>query len=481
MPDLTFTGIGSGLQVSEIVSAIVGAETAPYVSRSNKQQAEITTDISAVGALKSALENLTESITGLADADNFQLRTAQGSDGFVSLNASKDAQIGNYSVKVDALAQSHKLSSGAFAVGETISDGIGMVTIEVGSNSFSTMLSPTNTLEDLRDQINEGPLVGSDENDSVIATIITGDDGQHLVLTSKETGLSNSIKVTVQDGDGNDTDNVGLSRLAYDVSDPDPLNHINNLSEVTKALDAQITIDGTLVVTNGTNEFKDVIDGVDVTVKKQHGVDDDDSKINVSENNSNIQPGLETFVESYNELQKLSKQLGVAGESGNGPLAGDSLLRGVMGKLRQELSNSFDTGNGNTLSLSEIGLESDRYGVLSLDTEKLDKAIESDISGVQQLFVGTDSTDGFASSIKELTSFYTDADGLIQTRIDSRTAQLDRLDDDRVAFGLRMESLEARLYSQYNAMDLIVANLTATGSYITAQLDNMPGVVRKDS
>ena len=107
------------------------------------------------------------------------------------------------------------------------------------------------------------------------------------------------------------------------------------------------------------------------------------------------------------------------------------------------------------------------------------KQIDSDISGVQQLFVGTDSTDGFASSIKELTSFYTDADGLIQTRIDSRTAQLDRLDDDRVAFGRRMESLEARLYSQYNAMDLIVANLTATGSYITAQLDNMPGVVRK--
>lgn len=481
MPDLTFTGIGSGLKVSEIVSAIVGAETAPYVSRTNKQQGEITTDISAIGALKSALESVTNSIESLADADNYQLRTAKGSDSFVSLSATKDAQLGNYSVEVDALAQSHKLSSGAFAADETISDGIGMVTIEAGSNSFSTMLSPTNTLEDLRDQINDGPLVGNDKNDSVIATIITGDDGQHLVLTSKETGLSNAIKVTVQDDDGNNTDNVGLSRLAYDVSDPDPLSHITNLTEVDAALNAQITIDGTLVVTNSTNEFEDVIDGVDITVKKTHGVDDDASKVSLTANNSNIKSGLEEFVESYNELQKLSKQLGAAGEGGTGPLAGDSLLRGVMGKLRQELSNSFDTGNGNDLSISELGIRSDRYGVLSLDTEDLNQFIESDVGAVQQFFVGTDSTNGFASSIKELTGFYTDADGLIQSRIDSRTTQLDRLDDDRVAFGRRMESLEARLYSQYNAMDLIVANLTATGSYITAQLDNMPGVVRQNN
>ncbi len=43
-----------------------------------------------------------------------------------------------------------------------------------------------------------------------------------------------------------------------------------------------------------------------------------------------------------------------------------------------------------------------------------------------------------------------------------------------------MSDLEARLYKQYNAMDLLVANLNATGSYITAQLDNMPGVVKQD-
>lgn len=472
MPDLTFTGIGSGLQVSEIVDAIVGAETAPFVSRSNKQQAKITTDISAVGALKSALENVTDSIAALADADNYQLRRASGADSFVSLTASKDAQIGSYSVKVDALAQSHKLMSGAMTSTEAV--GAGTLNVAVNSIDFDITVTATDTLSDIRDAINN-----SVDNDSVIATIVTDNAGQHLIMTSKETGVENAITTTVTDSDTDNTDNLGLSRLAYDTAAiPSP---ITNLSEVSEALDAQITIDGTLVVTNSDNVFKDVIDGVDITAKKLHDVDDDISQISFSENNSNIQAGLEKFVESYNELQSLSKQLGAAGENGSGALAGDSLLRGVMGKLRQELVKGFDAGNGTTLSLSELGVRSDRYGVLTLDTEDLNEYIESDINGVEQFFVGSGSSDGFAASLKTLTDFYTDSDGIIQNRIDSKTSQLDRLDDDNVAFSRRMESLEARLYAQYNAMDLIVAGLNSTSTYIMAQLDNMPGVVRQDN
>ena len=44
-----------------------------------------------------------------------------------------------------------------------------------------------------------------------------------------------------------------------------------------------------------------------------------------------------------------------------------------------------------------------------------------------------------------------------------------------------MDSLEARLLEQYNAMDLLVANLNSTSSYIQQQLDNMPGVVKQDN
>lgn len=473
MPDLTFTGIGSGLQVSEIVNAIVGAETAPFNSRANRKEAEITTDISAIGALKSALESVTDSLGSLSDVDNYQQRRTNGIDSFIGLSANKKAQVGNYAIKVDALAQAHKIMSVPINSNEII--GEGTLNIAVASASFDIAVSATDTLSEVRDAINNNV-----DNDLVIATIVNDDNGQRLIMTSKNTGIENKIVTTAIDaGDSNHSDNLGLSRLAYN---PDALPlAISNLQEVNAAVDAQITIDGAIVVTNSNNVFENVIDGIDITAKKVHGVDDKISEINVAVNNANIQSGLTGFVESYNELQSLAKQLGAAGESGSGPLAGDSLLRGVMSKLRQELSKSFDTGNGNSISLSQLGVESDRYGVLSLDTTMLNDFIEDDVDGIQQFFAGDGNTNGFATSVDALTNFYTDSDGIIQNRIDSRTSQLNRLDDDKLAFGRRIESLEARLFAQYNAMDLVVSQLNSTSSYIMAQLDNMPGVVRKEN
>ncbi|ARD43638.1 flagellar filament capping protein FliD [Colwellia sp. PAMC 21821] len=472
MVDIAFTGIGSGIQVSEIVDAIVGAERAPFETSLNRRQAQITTDISAVGALKGSLESVIVSIEGLADADKYQQKITSGSDNFVSLTSTKSAEVGSYSIKVDQIASAHKLVSDAFSSSEAV--GEGTMTLSSGSESFDIDVSSTATLSDIRDAIND-----SADNTSMTATIITDDSGQHLVLTSKETGLDNAITVTVaevaQTGDlfgPDNTDLVGLSRLAYDTG-------ATNLTEVREAKDAQITIDGTLVVTNSTNEFTDAIDGITVTAKKVHDLDDDISNASVTENNNNIKSGLELFIKTYNDFVDLSGQLGQVGLEGTGALAGDSLLRGVISKVRQELSASFTSRGNETLTLNQLGVHTDRYGKLSLDSEELDEQIKKDVDGVQNFFVGSDSKPGFAASLKNLTEFYTESDGIIQGRIDSKNKQLTKLDDERVEFTRRIDSLEARLFAQYNAMDLLVANLNATSSYLQQQLDNLPGVVKK--
>ena len=469
MPDITFTGIGSGFQVSEVVSAIVGAERAPFTSRLNKQQGAMTADISAIGSLKSSLEKVAESIALLSDPDEYHKHNTTGSNSFIGITTNTDAEVGNYSFEVNALATSHKLKSAAIDKTEAI--GEGTLTINSASSSFDISVSDSATLSEISDLINN-----SADNDSVIATIVNNGDDQHLILTSKETGTANAITTTVVDvGEGNNTNNLGLSRLAYE-----PLSSVNNLIEVDEALNAQITIDGSIVINSDTNTFTDVIEGVNITAKKIHGIDDDVANVTVVENNSNVENGLTQFVNSYNELLALSNTLGQSGETGGGPLAGDSLLRGVMSKLRQEISSSFSTSNGQ-LSLLEIGIKSDRYGVLSLDTEILNEYVADNIDDVENFFIGSEATPGFAASIKTLTEFYTDSDGIIQGRIDSKEKQLSRLDDDRLAFESKMESLEARLFAQYNAMDLIVANLNATSSYLMAQLENMPGVVKQDN
>jgi len=119
--------------------------------------------------------------------------------------------------------------------------------------------------------------------------------------------------------------------------------------------------------------------------------------------------------------------------------------------------------------------------VLTVDEKAVEEVIKDDISGLQQFFVGTDNKDGFASSLDKLVGFYTESDGIIQGRIDSKQGQLGKIDDDRVSFSRKMEALESRLLAQYNAMDLLVANLNSTSSYVQAQLSNMPGVVRQNN
>jgi flagellar hook-associated protein 2 len=577
MASISFTGIGSGLQVSEIVEAIVNAEKIPYESRAASQQGAYTTDISAVGALKSALEEVTASLASLGDVDEYQQRTISGRDDFVSLSSDKEAEVGNYSVKVEALATHHKLMSSAIDAEEAV--GEGTLTIASGDDTFDISVSSTADLSEIRDAIND-----STDNSSVSATIITDASGQHLVLNSKSTGLDNAITINVDDtGDANNSDTSGLSRLASDatnkltsvnsfastdtvgsgtlsftsdgnsfdiavgatdtlsdimatingsgdnssikasiVSDntgdylvfssrqsgsthaitvtaaDDDATHtdttgisqfasanqtatanIENMSEVDVATDAKITIDGTIVVYNSTNVFDSVIDGITITANKEHSDDDDDSKITVSEDNNNVAAGIGSFIGKFNALVDISDQLGQSGEDGAGALAGDSLLRGVMTKLRSLFNKEFTAGD-DTFTLSQLGVRTELSGQLSLDSEQLNNYIEENPDAVQSFFIGDDDDEtGFVAHLTEFVGFYTDSDGLIEQRIEGKESQIASLDDDLENFTLKMESLESRLFAQYNAMDLLVSQLNATSSYLTTQLDNMPGVVKQ--
>jgi flagellar hook-associated protein 2 len=584
MTGISFTGIGSGLQVSEIVDAIVNAEKVPYESRVIRQQGAFTTDISAVGALKSALEAVTASFEGLGDEDGYQKRTASGRDDFVGLTSDKDAEVGNYSVKVEALASAHKVMSGGIASTEAV--GEGKLTIESGDDSFDVDVSATATLSEIRDAIND-----TAGNSSVSATIITDSDGQHLVLNSKKTGEENAIKVTASDvSDGNNSDNSGLSRLAYsstntltsasiapatpvgagvltlssingnfdvtvdaadtlssimdkinestgndsviasivndgsgdqlvlnstktgaanaitvsvvdgDLNDTDTSGlsqlatgnltataNVENMSQTGEAQDAQIVIDGTITAKSSTNEFSDVIDGIDITAKKLHDVDDDISKISITEDNKNVAGGINTFIESFNALVDLSAQLGKSGKNADGEfanagvLAGDSMLRGVMTKIRGQFNKAFDSGDGNTLTLSQLGVRTERDGKLSFEQDTLDELIEQDPDAIQTFFLGSEGDNGFVKDMETFVGFYTDSDGVISQRIEGKNNQIDKLSSDLLSFNEKMVSLESRLLSQYNAMDLIVSQMNSTSSYLMSQLDNMPGVVKKSN
>ena len=78
---------------------------------------------------------------------------------------------------------------------------------------------------------------------------------------------------------------------------------------------------------------------------------------------------------------------------------------------------------------------------------------------------------------------YTETGGLLESRTKALQNTLSGrggVDEQREALTLRLGKLEARLFAQFNAMDTLVSQLSSTGGFLDAQLDSLPGFVKKD-
>jgi len=155
------------------------------------------------------------------------------------------------------------------------------------------------------------------------------------------------------------------------------------------------------------------------------------------------------------------------------------MIRSIESQLRSMISSRVDVG-GESVALYDIGIEADRYGKLSVDSTKLDTAIAENMIGIEGLFSTPDT--GLANRLDTLVDSYVKpVTGLIDTRNNAYTSDKQRLDDQREAFTLKMEQLNARLMKQFNAMDLIVGNLNQQAAGIVGGLNSLPGVVKSQS
>ncbi len=86
---------------------------------------------------------------------------------------------------------------------------------------------------------------------------------------------------------------------------------------------------------------------------------------------------------------------------------------------------------------------------------------------------------GIADQLDSLISQFLKSDSLIDTRTSGLNKSIAKVTEQRTNLSNKLGALETRLFKQFNAMDAIVAQLQATGSFLDQQLQNLPGVVRK--
>ena len=107
----------------------------------------------------------------------------------------------------------------------------------------------------------------------------------------------------------------------------------------------------------------------------------------------------------------------------------------------------------------------------------------ADPTSVRAIFVDrTDSGStltGFASSMDTLLEAFTSSTGAISDRTTSIQDQIEDIASEQTAFLSRMDGVEARYRSQFNALDSLLAEIQATQDYLTTALDQLPGFVRE--
>jgi len=473
------TGIGSGIDIDSIVASMVAAERAPKETQLATLEKKTTTQITAVGALKGAISDFQTALGALNKPELFQARSATSSKSdLVGVTATTTAGAGSYQLEVKSLASSSKVALQPFTntAGAPATFGGGTLTFKIGDKNLSVVVDEANnTLAGIRDAINVG---GKDIG--LTATIVTDDAGARLVLSSASTGAGEDITVEGK------TTNAGLGSrlleaLSFDgsIAEPDPSDEAamalyrEGPMTLSKAQSAQISVDG-LLITSKTNKVEGAIEGVTLDLKAKT-IANEPLTVTVAEDKAGVKKQIQSFVDSYNKLigvinaQTKVTSVGEGKAPVTGALVGDATARTLLNTIRNELVNV--QGDGALRALTDIGITTQKDGTLAIDSAKLDKAMASNFGELSGLFTGDK---GLASRLDAKLKPYTETGGILEQRNKAMTETIAKIDDQKETLTRRITSLQERLYKQFNAMDLLVGQLSNTSSSLLASLENLP-------
>lgn len=457
MASITSLGAGSGIFSSELLDQLVNAERKPTEVRLDQRQQRTETRISAYGAIRSAMEEMRTSMEKLSSPEGMKAFSSSSSNESVA-GVSVDALAanrGSYSLNVTQLAQSQSLASSAFADRDTTTVGSGTLTLDVGGVTTDiTVDGSNNTLEGLAASIN-------DANAGVSAGVVDTGSGFRLVLSAEESGIENSVKVSVTDDDGNNTDTNGLSQFVFNDT-------TSNLEETVAARDAQLEVNG-IAVSRPTNTVEGVVDGVTFDLKSEGT-----STVKIERDADAVAENVQAFVDKFNAFQDMvDKVSGFDPESGQGSvLTGDSTIRNIQSDLRRMLTE-IPPGleDSPVRMLADVGIKTDpSTGKLEFDQARFKEQLDAHPEAMTALFAEKDGVDGIAERTVNVVSNFLASDGALAARTEGLNGDLEKIQEQRDRLEMRLEALEERLFNQFSAADSLIAQLNSTGDFVSQQL-----------
>jgi flagellar hook-associated protein 2 len=246
------------------------------------------------------------------------------------------------------------------------------------------------------------------------------------------------------------------------------------------ASDALINVDG-ISYQRKSNTITDIVPGLTFDLNAASSTP---ATVLIARDTTDIKTKLTSLVTAYNDFNDIISQttdpkstLDTYGAT----LVGDSTVRMVRQQMRALIFGASSTPGTSIKTLGDLGYAMDQKGVLSLDSAKLDTALNNNYADVVKLFTGgynklsTFSTApaGIAGdAVKKLTSFLAKT-GPLSAKSDNANientkykAQLDKLQ-------VRMDALLARYQKQFAFMDSLVGSVNSQKTSLKSTFDGM--------
>ena len=365
---LSALNAGSGLNVTQIVDALVDAERVPKQQKIDDAKETATVKISALGSLKNEL-SVFQTNTAALDGQIGLALSSSTSNVKLSRTDSSLASEFSHTINVSSIAAGQVLNfdNGGSGFSSTTADiGIDSLTIDLGtwdagpaftSNGTSSSLSLTTgatSLSDVRDAINNAAI-------GVTASIIEVSTGSYSLMVKSPEGAENAMRIT-----------TSLSGAAVGVMKYDPENtgsFSDTATEVVSASDAAFTIDG-ISVTRSSNTITDLFSGITLELDNVSASDMGTNQVISSRySETDALATLETVVSEINYLLSFLKEQSKPGTNGEdgGPLHGDHFIRYTENKIKNLTSTAIAGYDDEEIYLSSFGVVTELDGTLSID------------------------------------------------------------------------------------------------------------------
>lgn len=247
---INFSGLSTGIDTDSIVKQLVNLAQRPVRLLQARQQ-QIQQQQIAINQIAATLAGFQAAAAALDSTTSFSSVKAISSDTAVAtVSASLGAQPGNHTLQVTQLAQAHRLAAAA-QTSQTSPLGVsGQIVI----NGKAINVAASDTLQTLASNINSAKV-------GVNASIISTEANSYtLVLTSQNTGIANTVRLS---DTGNGTilrTTLGLINASTSIANP-----ITNGAASARFVDSSSSI-GTLLGLTAPQSGTIQIDGVNVNI-----------------------------------------------------------------------------------------------------------------------------------------------------------------------------------------------------------------------